>query len=298
MILGASGFIGSAVLKAALGVPDLEQIYVPEHNSPVQENDHPGLVKWNSSLQDLRFPSPLPEYVIHAARQASSRGRMGRLFRSLLGQHANSRIAQTYNNPGILSKLWYISGSLMYGNGGTAPVTEEWPVQPMSFAREYIHAERPFNRQASPGGPIGLFRVPWVYGPGSWFERFYLKPMTTHNFIPLYGPGLNVMTFIEREDLGNVILKAAALPHPVMNLFLPDPVTQETFAALLQQYSGLPIHRIPIDTVREQYGAAVSEAFSSSIRLDTVYDQEAIRAHMRFSSTEQMIAVTLPGMLG
>jgi len=296
MVLGASGFVGSAVLDAACASA-AEQIYAPVHRRPLALANDPRIVTWKSSLQDLQFPSPLPDYIIHAARQASSKGRMGRLFRALLGQQANSRLLQTYNNPGIISKLWYVSGSLMYGNGGQELITEDRPLQPISFARDYRHAEAPFTHAATSGSKVGIFRVPWVFGTGSWFERFYLQPMRQQGYIPLFGKGDNIITLISRQDLGRAILTATASTQPVLNLFMPDYITQETFAGLLHEYSGLPVQRIALAAVRQEYGAAVADAFSSSIRLGSLYDNTAVQSSLQFHTAQDMIAGLLPAIL-
>lgn len=292
-VLGASGFIGAAIVEHAVLEPGIRQVFALQHHSLVPESKDGRVKVLNGSLSDLPQELYAADTLFHAARQASSKGRIGRLLRSLSGQSKNERLANRLITMNV--HVWYVSGSLMYGNS-RHPVDETAALDPISFARMYQYAERPFVRISQQSHQGHILRVPWVLGNGSWFQRFYLEPMLHEGYIPLYGKGDNVMTFIDRSDLGSAAIRISRIPQvSVANLFMDDYISQEMFAEILHTLSGLPIRRHSDTEVLRMGGSALLEAFTSNIHLNTIHDAcRQVLAQNRFATVEEMLRVRLP----
>lgn len=292
-ILGASGFIGSAIVGKAASDPQITKVLALQHRQAVAGAEDGRVEILQGSLSELPAQIFEADDVFHAARQASSNGRMGRLFRSVTAQVKNRQLLARFDKAD--THVWYLSGSLMYGSS-TQPIDEAAPINPLSYGRLYQYAEQPFLKRSQRSPKVHIIRVPWVFGRGSWFERFYLEPMLGEGHVPLYGKGDNTMTFIDREDLGTAVLGIAAHKEvPVANLFMNDYLKQADFAALLHSFTGLPVRSYSEEAIKAKGGILLLEAFNSNIRLSTCSDHcAAVLSANRFCSVEEMLKVRLP----
>lgn len=297
LLLGASGFIGSSILKTADSAQNIKSILAFEHKTPIDIDLSNKTTIINGQIGKIDLSKTNASHIIHAARNASSHGRIGRLISALGGQHFNHKLLEkfqqlrTSNN----TKIWYISGSLMYGNNLTHPATESSVLNPISYAKDYIYAETPFLKAVKENVNVHLIRVPWVFGNGSWFKRFYLDYIHKNNAVPLYGDGKNIMTLIERGDLAKAILSCFKNgDNPIMNLYMNDYCTQESFVQILQEITNLPIIQYSNQELKKEFGNAAFEAFTSSIKLSSDYNQKPIHAVMKYNSISEMLHAELP----
>jgi nucleoside-diphosphate-sugar epimerase len=153
----------------------------------------------------------------------------------------------------------------MYGNH-KGIVTEKTPLKPISFAKEYIHAEQPFLKNTNKNIVVSFVRVPWVLGAGSWFEAFYLKKIKTDQSVPIYGDGENQMSFILNQDIAKCLVHLLDKPfHPIVNLAYDYYIAQADFSQLIANKLQLPLKTIAL----QGFERAIKEAFTSSIKLGT-----------------------------
>jgi nucleoside-diphosphate-sugar epimerase len=170
--------------------------------------------------------------------------------------------------------LVYVGGTLAYGSRGEEPVTEQTPLAPTSFSRDYHHAEVPWLRALRGNdAPLIVARPAWVLGPGSWFEAYYRRFLRAERAVPLYGPGDNWMSLVHVEDCAGLLEHTArhAPPMSIVNVFAAPPLRQAELAERLARLTALPIRRVSLDDLERQFGRAVREAFGFSARVGTIH---------------------------
>lgn len=170
-------------------------------------------------------------------------------------------------------KLIYISGSLMYGSLPDYLIREDFPLDPTSFAREYVAAEEVFLREIDAKNPnVLMLRAPWVIGSGSWFEWNYMKFIQRENKIPLYGNGDNMMTLIDLRDLAKSVVKMLRIKQSgILNLFNPEYMTQYEFATLMSRLFQKEIAQIELE--QPNINPAIKEAFQSDIQMGSNFQE-------------------------
>jgi nucleoside-diphosphate-sugar epimerase len=267
LVLGSNGFIGREFVKELLDYKhEGDELYFLNRTLPAQKQDGVHYFTGDFTHFDWASLPNSPDIVVHFARNSSKRGRKwGRLLASWKGFFGNKRLLNYLSKQQKHCRVYYLSGSLMYGNH-TGIVTETTPLQPISFAQEYIHAEQPFLRNISEKIAVSFVRVPWVLGAGSWFEAFFLKKIKTDQTVPIYGEGTNSMAFILNQDIAKCLVHLLDQPYqPVVNLAYNYYITQAEFAQLIADKLALPVTLIPL----QPFERAIKEAFTSSIKLGT-----------------------------
>lgn len=263
-VLGGTGFIGSAVVKELL--KQNHHVVVLEHRKKT-ELSHPNLSIVKGSLDKAAQLLSIykPNIIIHLARISGGRYAIGRYLQSVKAKKFNHQIRH-YLEENPQTHLYYLSGSLMYGNS-SHPLNELSPMNPISFAKQYAVAERPFV--INPPLNCTVLRPGWVFGKGSWFYQFYLKPIQNQHYVPQYGSGENKMTIIHVNDLSKLVILYAQTKKvsPVYNLYSPILVSQASFVIELAEISKKEINALSSDEVLRKFNRTIQEAFESNIVL-------------------------------
>lgn len=271
LVLGGSGFLGAPLVRrlCAAGVRTtclLHRTPLPVAESAVVRGSVDRF-PWRTLEEDP------PDVIFHLARIAGRGGLRGVVTR-VRNRVANERLLlalATWARPPLVV---YVGGTLAYGSHGEEPVTEQTPLAPTSFSRDYHHAELPWLRaQRENDAPVIVARPAWVLGPGAWFEAFYRRFLRAERAVPLYGPGDNWMSLVHVEDCAGLLEHTArrALPMSVVNVFARAPLRQVELAERLARLAALPIREVPLDDLERRLGRAVREAFAFSARVGTVH---------------------------
>ncbi len=262
LVLGGSGFIGAPLVRRlrAAGVRTTCLVHRASTGGTAEVSGSIDTFRWR------RLEADPPDVIFHLARIAG-RGRLTRLRNRLANERLLAWLASCARPP----LLVYVGGTLAYGSRAEAEVTEETPLAPISFSRDYHEAEVPWLRALRGGdAPVIVTRPAWVLGAGSWFEVFYRRFMRAERAVPVYGDGASWMTLVHVEDCAGLLLHVAraAPPLATVNVFTGPTLRQLELAERLARLSGLPIRRVPLDA---RFERAVREAFTFSARIGSVH---------------------------
>lgn len=274
LLLGGSGFVGSALLRQ--GLDSGYNFTALQHRKSIPEQTHPRLTVRSGSITSLsaeQLSVINPGGILHAAR-ISGRRSIGRRIAARKSKRANERLLDWAQHPKNNAGLLYVAGSLGYGSH-EAPVDESTPLKPTSYAREYHRGEAPLVAASRSGAKIQIVRPGWIYGPGSWFEQFFLRPIRNQGVIPLYGEGLNRMSLIHIDDCVRMILHVfeQGKTGGTYNIPVGATWTQNELVDVLHAVTGFPIRNISLADVRRRYGGGASEAFQFSLEISTRYPE-------------------------
>lgn len=208
LIIGATGFTGSALIDYLSGRDDLDVTAVVHNTSASNIRKNIRYIK--SSLHKL--PALLAEqepfdFIFHLARISGKRwGNIGRLLAGLSGSVANKRLLRTLKFYHSKARIVYLSGSLMYGHNPGKVSMETDKLHPAGFGRYYYHAERPLlNAIHNKDSNIIMLRAPWILGKGSWFTQLYEQHIRKHKTVPVYGDEERRMSLVTVEDCARML---------------------------------------------------------------------------------------------
>jgi len=267
-LLGASGFIGGAILRRLRELG--RSLLVLEHRREVPHAHRVKSPLWRVPCIAVKRAGT----VIHAARLAGDIP-LKRFLISLIGMWANRRLVRC--DPG---GLIFLSGSLVYGEG---EAVESSPLRPISFQRHYFLQERPVLRAMERGGRVSIVRPGWVVGCGSWLERFYLRVMVERGFVPLYGDEGAYMSLVNDGDVADFVISLADKKVYGRTFNLASTVmTRGEFVSMLSDISGLPVRRVDVSG----YDSDTAMALTHSLILRS--EQKEVR-EFQFSPVRPVI---------
>ena len=271
MVIGASGYLGSEVLKA-LQRMDLN-LYAVKNNSSITVQKGVEVIEGGlKSLSVETIARINPEIIFHCGRPTYSRlKRIGRRLAARKAGKLNKKLISNIKKSKIKTKLVFASGSLVYGNSdkhhneGSAP-------NPISYSKQYFKGELPIlNEKGNKNFKVLTLRLPWLLGKGSWFDWFYLKNISETGRIPLFGDGNNQMSILNISDSAELMVEygMSNADTGVYNIFSPSTPTQLEFAELVSRVFNCTI--VPYAELYPKLEKAALEAFTSNILLDSRY---------------------------
>lgn len=288
IIIGSSGFLGSALTGELLA--NGYHVFATQNKRPLPHA--PGLTIIEGGITRLTTPTLnaiRPEAVFHCARPVLPQfRRWGRVIAALQANRLNrfliSQVAACQDKPTLV----FASGSLVYGNS-PAPHSEDTPLKPISYARQYHRGERPVLQAIRDKEPhVLMLRFPWMIGAGSWFDWFYLAPLKEKKLVPLFGNGSNLMSLISVTDAARMMVRAYSngMQSGIYNVFSPFTLSQRAFA---ERIAGHYHGRVTDHMVLFPGGVekAVYEAFTSNILLKTNHPE--LLENYSFQHPEQVL---------
>lgn len=277
-VLGSTGYVGERLTHHLLeckkrGLCSGQLITLGHRNIVpwIMEYTNFHLHRLDSIPEEL-FEQHPPSHLYHCARMAGSNNRKRKLA-SRRGYKANHRLLRLLEAQYPATRIVYCSGSLMYGNS-TKYIDEDSSLKPISYARYYEIAERPWiHANTSSTLDIRLARPGWILGPDSWFEHFFYRPALKRKSVPIYGSGKQYMSIISVADCAGQLrhLMVQGATQQKANLFGFEPITQADFCHHLAHVMQLDTHFVSEDELRKKYGKTVKEALTSNSPLKTKY---------------------------
>jgi nucleoside-diphosphate-sugar epimerase len=292
-VIGATGFVGKHLVHELLERyqnDPLVQIVAVGHQriEPiVMEKTHFLMMPLHKIEKRwfIRFP---PTHLYHCARMAGSND----FFRSIAsarGFRANMRLKKILEDLPSPPIVVYCSGTLMYGNN-KIPVDESAPISPISYARKYERAERPWHIK-SQKIDIRMAFPAWIFGGDSWFMSFYIKPSRERKKVPIYGIGDQQMSLIHVQDVAGQLIHIAeqGKKSSHYNIYGSELIKQEDFAKTVAKEIDIETEVLSSDEIEIKYGKTVHEALTSSMPVKTQHIDWRASYKFKFPDWSKMV---------
>ena len=231
LLLGSSGFIGSHLIKKInMSCENKLMVILHKNFDFFDYEDFDAIVSDFTDIDLYHFKRFKPDTIFHLGRNRGS-GFIGRFLAANKGKNGNRRIIKYLLKTNLNPRVFYFSGTLIYGNKGSEIADEKSTINPTSFSREYYIAEKPWYEESIKlKANISMFRLPWVVGKGSWFYHHYIQFALKHGYVPLYSKGENWMSLIDVNDCCSLALHISRQSQifPIINLFNPNLIVRQT----------------------------------------------------------------------
>ncbi len=273
-LTGATGFVGSAVLKRLVsaghtvkglsqteekarqvakagGVPILGDLLVP--------------TPWSESVKDcdlaISLSSPFkltePLTITEAERRAEAHAEM---VGNLLHACRKSKVQAV-----VLSN--HVTA---FGNQGDRWASEILSINPVGLSRPVAGTYWEIEKAAKKAGvpTIEVF-LGWVYGPGSWFKNYVVAGLKAGT-LKVVGAGTNYKSLVHIDDIAEGYkLIVDKMPIGERYCLVDDhPVTQKQFLNLVANEMRLPEpEHIDYSVFAANMGEVLAEALDSSMRV-------------------------------
>ncbi len=298
-ILGGTGFIGSELLNVLREHKEDYEVFLLGHrNVPFRELEDFNLYLGSLESFDLSLLEKIrPDIIIHMARIPGKK-KLGRLLSAKKGARANQRIINSLKEKNLSPHIFYVSGTLVYGDCGDELADESNPISPTAFAKEYIIAEKPWMESLEDKSlPITILRPPWILGHKSWFRHFHLNFISKYGSVPVFGSGDNWMSILDVRDCAGLIFHALnnATTNNYYNLGIPGYFIKQTeFAKTLAQLTNLDMIKLPKQKVVKMFDKTIYEAFSFSLKSNSIHGKFLNSYSFEYPDLKTMLVKNLP----
>lgn len=299
-ITGATGFIGSAVLKRLVKAGHTVKGLVQDAHLADDIKKLGGI----PIVGDLMAPANWEESVKDSdvVISASSPYRMGEKLSIAEAQRRGETHAEEVKNLLKASTGGHVQAVVLsyhvtaFGNQGDRWASEILPIDPIGLARplasEYWEVEKYAHK-------LGLNTIEvfpgWVYGPGSWFNDILVQGIQNKT-ASIVGAGTNHMSLIHIDDLAEGY-KLILDKMPVGERFClvdGNPVTQSDLVHYVanEMMTSAP-DRTNYTEFAKEYGEVLAEAFDSSVRVTNT----KAKAELGFRPVYEMFHHGIPQVL-
>jgi len=180
-----------------------------------------------------------------------------------------------------------VHGSLSYGCQGERLIQPGDGLHPVGFAEAYAIAEGPLRQLADDGGDVGVFRAPWVLGPGSWYLQMY----ASGGSVPILGRGEQWMSLVAVEDLATQIWEAVMTQRRgVIHPTLLHRCRQADFAYTVSDITQRPLSKVGRWRLW-RWEPQMRRSVMASIRLADGHDNRAESDRSRVAMREALAAI-------
>ncbi len=211
LVTGATGFVGSSVVRAMLeNENEYEVIGLVRNAAKAQPLEALGM---KIAIGDMLTPETYVPYVaeVDAVIQAAQYGVQGRLTASKVQQinHADDLMTTAIAHACIAydKKLIYTNGCFAYGDHGDEWITEETPMTPSAMGVGHVAVVKRLNElHAQQALKVIILTAGFVYGPGGMFKSSFYDTLLKGQ-LRVFGEGQNYWSPVHVEDLARAFVK-------------------------------------------------------------------------------------------
>lgn len=285
LLLGATGFIGSAVASTVPDGVDLTAgFFSPNPDvDPLHARQHIDLLSTSTPWEDLVEQH---DAIVIAARPngATVKQRLDVAQRTKANME---RLCEAVQNATTSVHVVAVHGSLSYGCHGEDEIKPGDGLDPVGFAEAYALAEGPLRQLVEAGGHACVFRAPWVLGSGSWYAQMYANGAS----VPVLGRGDQWMSLVTVEDLAIQIWEAVMTQQRgVIHPTLLHRCRQADFARTVSDITHRPLSKVGRWRLW-RWEPQMRRSVMASIRLSDGHGERSESARSRAALREALLAI-------
>jgi UDP-glucose 4-epimerase len=251
LLLGGSGFIGSALTKkfSAAG----RKVYVIVPGTPQVASKAHYLQGRLDNPTLLAQTLPLCSTVIHVASATNPGSSANHPTHELDNLVPSLRLLETLQTYPQTHLIFFSSGGTLYGNPQRLPVHEDDPAAPLSYhGAGKLAMEAMLHAFRARGQAVTILRPSNAYGPaqalknGFGLIRTMLEHVRSGTPLAVWGDGENVRDFIYIDDIVEACARLLALPHDngTYNLGSGQGHTINEVRGIIEQVTGTRLRTI------------------------------------------------------
>ena len=275
LVTGATGYIGSAVLRQALAAGF--QVYALTRTEKAAAR----LTSLGAMpvVGDLSIPGPwqeeanASEAVIHLAQPETYGARVTKKRAEHFRDQRLQMDAHLFQSlrPETIRRIVYVGGTSYYGDQGTELRTEETKPNPKGWGPYIAPAIEALPGFAQHGLPIIEAFPGWVYGPGSWFAEYQIEPLYTGKHVMGLAGRSRIASPVHLEDCARALLFLLEHGEAGERFFIVDdcPVPGNKTVECSARALGVPqrMRRLPEWLCRIALGPIITESLTCDVRL-------------------------------
>ncbi|CAA9581049.1 MAG: hypothetical protein AVDCRST_MAG86-2799 [uncultured Truepera sp.] len=218
-VTGATGFVGSAAVRALLGAGHKVTGLVRDRGraAPLEQLGMRSILGEMLEPESYRAAAAQADVVINAAQYSVS----GRLTKRKVVQinHADevmtTALAQVCLEHGLT--LIYTNGCFGYGDHGDAWIDETTPLQPSPMGEGHAKTVTELGRLQAQGLKLVILTAGFVYGPGGLFKTSFYDTLEKGQ-LRVFGSGQNYWSVVHIDDLAQAFVSSLSAPHDTYNI--------------------------------------------------------------------------------
>lgn len=289
LVTGATGFVGSAVVKVLLNAEHTVTGLVRNESKAKPLQDLGMRVAIGEMLEPGTYTSLVRE--VDAVVQAAQLGVSGRMTQKKVAQinHADevmtSALAQACLKHNKL--LIYTNGCFGYGDHGDEWITEETPLNPSPMGLGHAAMVRHLNNLfAQKNLKVIILTAGFVYGPGGLFKTSFYDTLTK-NQLRVFGAGQNYWSTVHVDDLAQSFTQALSSEAYGENFNVVDdaPIRlRELVDALTEAAGHKPVGSISPWLISLMIGGPVVASLTTSFRVSNEKAERVLGWEPRYPS--------------
>jgi len=292
LIIGSTGFIGSRLIKKIKAIDNNRVMVLLHKNFNFADFEDFDVITSSFTNVNLEhFKRFKPDVIFHLGRLRGV-GIFGRLRAAKKGKNANRRMIKYLSKNSMNPRIFYFSGTLVYGNKSSQTADERSKISPISFSREYHLAETPWYEESlKANANVSMLRLPWVVGKGSWFYRYYILIALKHGFVPLYSNGENWMSLIDVHDCCSLVLHLAKQSKlfKIANLYNPSLIVRQfEFVEIISEVLNIPVKKVSLRK-RIFRDNAFNEAMRFSLKVNSIHTDLYSNYHFKINDLKALV---------
>lgn len=271
-VTGATGYIGSALLRAAnasgykvYALARSETSAAQIHSlgaTPVMGDLCNETGAWTSKALKA-------DAIVHLAQPKTFGGRItNRRARRYRDQRlAMERALWGALDPRRVRRIVYVAGTSYYGECGSRLRDEKTTPSPRGWGPYMAPSIEALDEHIARGLPIVSAFPGWVYGPGSWFAEYVLEPLHARKPVIGLSGRSRLVSPVHVDDCARAILHLLLVGEIGQRYFVVDdePATTERIARLAAKSLGAPSRgrRVPKLVLRLLAGRVIAESLAT-----------------------------------
>ena len=281
-VTGGTGFIGAEAVRALVAAGHTVRALARSTESETQVRALGG----QPVAGDLAQPGPWQEvaaraaWVVHLAQPLAFGGRV---TRRRAEAYRDGRLTMDRNlldplRPGVVERIVYVAGTSYYGNVGTELRDESVTPRPRGWGPYIAPALERLAGDVTRGLPIVTAFPGWVYGDGSWFRDYVLRPLKRGTRLTQLGGESRWASPIHVGDCARALVHLCAHGQPGENYFVVDdrPTQMRELPRLCARTLNVALRtrQVPVWLARLLLGPVVTDSLQS----DTVLSNARLKA--------------------